>query len=106
MIVLLLGNGFDLNHKFPTSYINFLNTVTFLRETDREKLSTVGHVFGNEKLQKKDPFMESIYKRAEADNKKYIFRATGKFSQTNSNGRRCILHFQIHNGVSGITRLF
>ena len=35
--------------------------------------------------------------------KKYIFRATGKFSNNNSNGRRCILHFQIHNSVSGIT---
>ena len=43
--------------------------------------------------------------RVEADNKKYIFRVTGKFSRTNSNGGRCILHFQIHNGVSGITGL-
>ena len=34
------------------------------------------------------------------DNKKYIFRATGKFSTTNSNGRRCILHYEIHNSVS------
>lgn len=57
MKVLLLGNGFDLNHKFPTSYINFLNTITFLREADRDKLSTIGHVFGNEKLQKKDSFI-------------------------------------------------
>lgn len=32
MKVLLLGNGFDLNHKFPTSYINFLNTVMFLKK--------------------------------------------------------------------------
>ena len=50
--------------------------------------------------------MESIYKRAEADNKKYIVMATGKFSKTNSNERRCILHFQIHDGVSGMARLF
>ena len=50
--------------------------------------------------------MESIYKRVEADNKKYIFRATGKFSKTTSNRRGCILYFQIHNGVSGITILF
>lgn len=61
MKVLLLGNGFDLNHKFPTSYINFLNTVTFLREVDREKISTIGHVFGSEDLQKKDPFIEKCY---------------------------------------------
>lgn len=63
MKVLLLGNGFDLNHKFPTSYINFLNTITFLRETDRDKLSTIGHVFGNEKLQKKDSFIKECYKK-------------------------------------------
>lgn len=50
--------------------------------------------------------IESIYKRAEADNKKYIFRTTGKFLKTNSNERRCILHFQIHNGVYGMARLF
>lgn len=50
--------------------------------------------------------MESIYKRIEADNKKYIFWVTRKFSRTDGNGRRCILHFQIHNCVSGITRLF
>ena len=61
MKVLLLGNGFDLNHKFPTSYINFLNTIMFLRETDREKISTIGHVFGSEELQKKDPFIEKCY---------------------------------------------
>lgn len=61
MKVLLLGNGFDLNHKFPTSYINFLNTVTFLREVDREKISTIGHVFESEELQKKDPFIKKCY---------------------------------------------
>ena len=31
MNVFLLGNGFDLYHKLPTKYINFLNTVEFLR---------------------------------------------------------------------------
>ena len=30
--------------------------------------------------------MEPLYKRAEADNKKYIFMVTGKFSPTDSNG--------------------
>ena len=53
MKVLLLGNGFDLNHKFPTSYINFLNTVTFLKEIDREKISTIEH---NSRCVFKKPF--------------------------------------------------
>ena len=61
MKVLLLGNGFDLNHKFPTSYINFLNTVMFLKEIDREKISTIGHVFGSEELHKNDPFIAKCY---------------------------------------------
>ena len=30
MNVLFLGNGFDLFHKLPTKYINFLNTVDSL----------------------------------------------------------------------------
>ena len=38
------------------------NTITFLREADRDKLSTIGHVFGNEKLQKKDSFIKECYK--------------------------------------------
>lgn len=31
--------------------------------------------------------MESIYKRTETDNKKYIFRVAGKLSKTTGNGR-------------------
>lgn len=63
MRVLLLGNGFDLNHLFPTSYINFLNTVVFLINTDREKISTIKHVFGNEDLQKRDAFIQKCYEK-------------------------------------------
>ena len=39
------------------------NTITLLREADRDKLSTIGHVFGNEKLQKKDSFIKECYKK-------------------------------------------
>lgn len=63
MNVLLLGNGFDLNHMFPTSYINFLNTVNFLLEVDRESISTIGHVFGNEKVHEKDLFIQKCYEQ-------------------------------------------
>ena len=34
----------------------------------------------------------SVYQRIETEHKKYIFLVTGKFSKTNSNIRRCILH--------------
>ncbi len=63
MNILLLGNGFDLNHKFPTSYINFLNTITFLISIDREKLSTVGNVLGDKILHEKDPFIAECYEK-------------------------------------------
>ena len=48
-----------------------------------------------------NPYIKELKQR-----KKYIFRVTGKFSTTNSNGRRCILHFQIHNDISESIRLF
>ncbi len=63
MNILLLGNGFDLNHMFPTSYINFLNTVVFLIDADREKISTIKHIFGDEELQKKDSFIQKCYEK-------------------------------------------
>ena len=61
MNTLLLGNGFDLNHMFPTHYLNFLNTVHFLVNTDRCKLSSIGHVFGDDELQGKDGFIKKCY---------------------------------------------
>lgn len=61
MNILLLGNGFDLNHMFPTSYINFLNTVNFLISADRSSLSTIGNVFGSKELQEKDCFIKKCY---------------------------------------------
>ena len=44
--------------------------------------------------------MESVYQRTETEYKKYIFLVTGKFSTTNSNIRRCILHSEIHDSIS------
>lgn len=55
MNVLLLGNGFDLTHKLPTKYINFLNTTNFLlRKSDLNSIKTIGDVFGDTELQKID----------------------------------------------------
>ena len=34
MTFMLLGNGYDLHHKFPTRYIDFLQTVHFLMEQE------------------------------------------------------------------------
>ena len=58
MNVFLLGNGFDLHHKFPTGYLNFLNTLSFLVENYDDSINTVGQVFGNQELQKKDAFIK------------------------------------------------
>ena len=57
MNVYLLGNGFDLHHKFPTRYIDFLHTVQFLSENCEQEFSMVGDVFGNESLKSKNGFI-------------------------------------------------
>lgn len=62
MKVLLLGNGFDLNHNFPTSYSDFLNTLNFLISAERSIITTIGHVFGNEILQEKCKNIKDAYK--------------------------------------------
>ena len=57
----LVGNGYDLHHKFPTSYINFLHTITFLIDNKGHTFETVGSVFGNEALHQKDDFIQQCY---------------------------------------------
>lgn len=42
--VLLLGNGFDLYHKFPTRYLDFLIVCHFLKEKYDDSMDTVGKV--------------------------------------------------------------
>lgn len=61
MNVFLVGNGYDLHHAFPTSYINFVNVVCFLSERDNEEFATVGKVLGNIELQNKDEFIKKCY---------------------------------------------
>ena len=50
MKVLLLGNGFDLFHHFPTRYIDFLSVVNFLIENYNSNFKNVGQVLGNQQL--------------------------------------------------------
>ncbi len=61
MNVLFLGNGFDLAHKLPTKYINFLNTVDSLSKRDITKIKTLGDVFSNVELNKKDKEIRESY---------------------------------------------
>ncbi len=64
MKILLLGNGFDLYHYFPTRYDNFLHTVDFLRQHyDEKTMSTIGDVFGDERLLKTDNFIPKCYEK-------------------------------------------
>ena len=52
MNVFLLGNGFDLHHKFPTAYIDFLKTVNYLADLkDYSNIKTIYDVFSNNDLQ-------------------------------------------------------
>ena len=64
MDILLLGNGFDLYHKLPTKYINFLNTVKFLQENFNETdMPTIGKVFNDERLSGIDNGIKECYKK-------------------------------------------
>ena len=64
MEVLLLGNGFDLYHDLPTKYINFINTVNFLKNNfDEAKTTTIGKVFNNEELYGIDEGIKNFYER-------------------------------------------
>lgn len=62
MRILLLGNGFDLYHKFPTRYDNFLHTVDFLQQNyDEKTMLTIGDIFGDQRLLEKDSFIPECY---------------------------------------------
>ena len=63
MDVLLLGNGFDLHHKFPTSYLNFLNVITHLVDNYEDSCATVGSVLGNIELHRKDDSVKKCYEK-------------------------------------------
>lgn len=57
----LLGNGFDLHHKFPTRYIDFLNVVQFIIDNKNLKFRFVSDVLGNSDLHEKDSFIKKCY---------------------------------------------
>lgn len=63
MKILLLGNGFDLYHKLPTKYENFLHTTEFLKNNYDSSCDTIGKVFGDARLQENDRFIKDSYER-------------------------------------------
>jgi hypothetical protein len=70
--ILLLGNGFDLHHKFPTAYIDFLHTIKFLVEHyDESTMKTVADVFGDDRLKSKCKNIETSFAEYE-----YFYKET------------------------------
>lgn len=61
MRILLLGNGFDLNHWLPTKYENFLHTINFLKRCYTSDMITVGSIMSNVELQKVDSWIGKCY---------------------------------------------
>lgn len=61
MDILFLGNGFDLHHKLPTSYFDFLSVVQFLNQHYDDTMVNVAQVFGDERLQHKNKSVETSY---------------------------------------------
>ena len=62
MNIFLVGNGFDLQHGFPTRYFDFLQVGYFLSKKYSSDLDTVGKVLGNEMLHSADRYIEEDYK--------------------------------------------
>lgn len=61
MNILLLGNGYDLNYKLPTSYHSFLLTADFLKKRNLELICAVGDVFGSPDLSSQDASIKKSY---------------------------------------------
>ncbi len=59
--ILLLGNGFDLNHWLPTRYIDFLNTVMHLEKHYNKNVITIGQVWVFPKFIESDKFFGTSY---------------------------------------------
>ena len=69
MYLFLLGNGFDLHYKLPTSYNAFLKTVDYLlrKTASGEKLTSVAQVFGDKQLQNADSQIRDCIEKYGAD---------------------------------------
>lgn len=61
MNILLLGNGFDLYHKLPTRYDNFLHTVDFLIKNYKPDIQSVADVFNELAVGKENHFIFECY---------------------------------------------
>lgn len=61
MRILLIGNGFDLNHWLPTKYENFLHTINFLKRYYTSDMKTLGSIMSNAELQKVDGWIATCY---------------------------------------------
>lgn len=61
MNVLMLGNGFDINYKLLTKYINFLNIVNHIAKTSPIDVKTVGDILKAENLKFTDKDIASSY---------------------------------------------
>lgn len=65
MKVLVLGNGFDLYHKLPTRYIDFMNVIKRLKELGEgyKKCHYIRFMFGEDSpLYTENEFIQECYK--------------------------------------------
>lgn len=63
MNVIMIGNGFDLHYKLPTSYTSFLHIVEYLcKNLDKTHFTSVAQVLEEETLHKKDTAIRECYK--------------------------------------------
>lgn len=64
MNIFLVGNGFDLYHGLPTKYENFLHTMEYIIDHKDKDFAQfpVGMIFYLMSIDKKDKFIEQVYK--------------------------------------------
>jgi hypothetical protein len=63
MKICLIGNGYDLHHKFPTNYLDFLHVVHFLIEHKTETYATIGEILSSVELAEGNDFIKAVYKK-------------------------------------------
>ena len=72
MNLLLLGNGYDLSMNLPTAYIDFLDTVNYIREHRMNHYGTIADLWSSGTLRARNKHIEQAYCKYEKVYRKTI----------------------------------
>lgn len=63
MTICLIGNGYDLHHKLPTNYLDFLHIVQFLIEHKNVVYNNLGEILSADEVFSTNDFIKTVYKQ-------------------------------------------